>query len=528
MDIKFHAGSFPVFAIFWRIWIAAIICSIFSGCATVDRWKPANEVVFAPKHGVAVLELTSNGISSELFPKWERLIIKDTATGAEHIAFDGLRWRSNRSLFVIALPEGDYILDKLENFENTQIGTNLTSKAWSSAKLGRGIGKFRIQAGKVTNLGMMAFVRRNLGDDRQYLVDFLPAKPEFDRTLDLLDPNVAAVAKGGTLNWTTETETEQAPLKRGMAYGRSFYLNAPDHAKDGSVYFGEAFGQIARRDPSGKWTWLQTRGASPILSVSVFDDGSILAGSEQGFLFFKRAKEEKWRTIPFPRKDVFVRFVGALPGIGFVAVAHDKGNVFVMSTPDLEAPTWSELSRMPLEVNTPPMYSPFKTWINGSRMTIATVEPTGFSRKLMFYEFDAKSKVWRTIPVTQGFHDFGVSPSGSLYGLSAALGFQSASASNDGGFTWEKRASPNWLTSPAFRNADVGFAIHWDSAVSGERTIWATTDGGNRWAKLNNAPKHSTWLVLLDSPSEMLVVTSNNELYFTRNSGATWTMERSM
>ena len=84
-----------------------------------------------------------------------------------------------------------------------------------------------------------------------------------------------------------------------------------------------------------------------------------------------------------------------------------------------------------------------------------------------------------------------------------------------------------------FRDPTNGYAIRVENIplFDAERltnSLWKTNNSGTAWEIVGDTPKLSAKLVLLPTASEMLLVTYNGKIFFTKNHGANWSAERTI
>ena len=511
-----------------------MMLAILSGCAVSPEFRAKSEpqaVQFAPKQGVLMVKAGSNRNIGTFFGKWQSLRVKNVDTGETFEVVDRSAPYALHSLHIGQLPEGTYDLVRFSSAAHGAISIT------SSAELGERLGRFAVKDGQVTDLGTILYLRPYFPiDTRLYKLAFASVKTESEKIIDLLDPAVAESARRGTDFWLPLAGLASRPVLNPAREQRSLFLNDPRMSNDGTLLFGEALGQIAQRDRSGSWTWMDTGTVNTILSVFVRPDGTILAGSEQSLLLAKRPNSSSWTPISFPLKDAAIRFIGAHSKLGQLVVAQDRRNIVVLATQDLLNPTWSELKRIPVDLYLNPMMDTrFHAFMANNRLVVVTVS-TAFTVKAEMHDLDIDKNQWSSKPIdiyTGGPDVFAATNDGTLFTMGGPNISQSFYVSRDFGVTWEKRASPNWSGVPVFRNNEEGYTIRVDNipmfdAEKLTNSLWKTVDGGKNWTNIGNVPNQSYRLIMLPSPGHMLLATRNGKLYVTNDSGATWQLERSI
>ena len=504
---------------------------MLSGCAVTPEFRAKSEpqaVTFAPKQGIVMVKLSSNRNIGTFFGKWQKVIVKNVQSEDTFDLVDRSPPHALHSLYVGSLPAGTYQLEKFDSQAHGAISI------YSSAELGANQGRFSVAEGKVTDLGSMVYIRNNFpNNSSKYRLAYANIPFETESNLKSLDDKVAAAGKAGLLTWEPPTgEEKRTPLNKQDA-DYSVFLNDPHLAQDGAMLFGEAFGLIGRREPSGSWSWLDTGIMNTIISLHIANNGTIFAGSEQSLLMAKAPQSASWKQIPFPLKDATIRFIGEHPQLGYLVVAQDRRDIVTLTCKDLSNPIWSELKKVPVELfMNPLMDTQFNAFLAKDKLIIVTISPQ-FTLNIAFHVLDIPSRIWSVTPIDLYGLGYAAMADGSVYAMAGPNISQNFYVSKNYGASWEKRESPNWMGQPVFRDTDNGFALRVENIplFDSEKltnSFWKTNNSGKSWELVGDAPNLSAKLILLTNKDEMLLVTYNGKIFFSNNNGASWIPERAV
>lgn len=523
---------FRSFANVKNVFTIIAVALLLSGCAVSSEFRAKSEpaaVGFEEQKGVLMIKGGSNRNIGTFFGKWQMLTVRNIDSDKTYSISDRSTPSALHSLFVGSLPPGTYQLERFNSESHGYISL------YSSADAGVRFGRFRIESGRVTDLGSILYIRPYYPiNTSAYRLMFIAVPEESKKSIELLAPMVAQSANQGTLGWLPLSDKEQRPILVPAREKISLFLNSPQMTPDGVMLFGEALGQIARRDKHGVWDVIHTGTINTITALLADTDGTILAGTEQSLLLVKRPNDTIWKTLSLPLKSANIRFVGKHPKLGYVVVAQDQRNIVALTTQDLAAPNWVELKRIPVELYLNSMQDTrFHAFLVKDSLIISTFTPA-FTVKSELHAFDINKNEWEVNNIdfmTGGPDVFSTMPDGAIYVMGGPNISQTFYVSRDNGKTWEKRASPNWSGPAAFRGNQQGFTIRIENiplfdAEKLTNSIWKTDDGGRTWSNAGSVPNQSEKIIILQRDDEMLMSTRNGQLFFSNDNGKTWRLER--
>jgi len=257
-------------------------------------------------------------------------------------------------MFVESLAPGDYTLVSLGAFASGGFGDLV-----GSADFPRGF-RFTVQAGRLTDLGTLYYVAP-YGLSPEVPFRFAQAG---DRDLArnssfMLEPAQAEpLLASPSLGWTRiPADTAPGNLK-GDTRHLSMNLAGRARAPDGSLLFGELFGQVARRSRDGEWTWEDTGLAESIQAVVETTDGKLYASAEHSTLV-RRDSPGHWQRIPVPVAGALPCFLATEPDGSLFTAWEDVNAITVLSYQPKDASPWRLRIRIPLEA-WPGAFSPMR------------------------------------------------------------------------------------------------------------------------------------------------------------------------
>ncbi len=350
-----------------------------------------------------------------LFPKWGTLALRRVKTGRQ----EELRDRYSRSLqssfFLKSVPPGDYEPMFVMATLPDAFGTNV-----ANAEFPKGF-RFKVEAGQLTDLGTLYYVRP-YAPPQTGLYRFIHAG---DRDLAgnssfMLVQEQAEKLLESPIGWT-RIPADAAPVNLTSRIKHlSMYLSGRARAPDGSMLFGELFGQVARRSSKGEWTWEETGLPATILGVAETTDGNLYAVAEHSTLV-RRDTSGKWQRIPVPTLGAMPCFISAEPDGSVFTVWEDRNAITVLSYRPQDESPWKLRIKIPLEDLPPYAYAMRRCGVLVSQPKLVVVD-YGMSRsgtKFGYHVLDRESVIWTPYRHEEFQGDVGLLQDGTLYSLAA-------------------------------------------------------------------------------------------------------------
>lgn len=525
--------------------LATALCALQIGCAVTPEKRaksaPAS-LRLDPTQGLMALKITCNRqMTSTFFVKWTTLRVKNIESNATTIVDDRADSSAAHSLFLAPLPAGVY---EVEGVGNESSGW-LTLTA--SANAGQALPRFRVESGRLTELGTLAYIRHHFPVNSAWF-RWGQQNSRFDReaVLRQLDPSLSSMLSSMPVN--TWSEGDRLNALR-VVYAASTQLtmraSSPITRTDGTLLLGESFGQISVRSPLGKWTRMQTPTTLPIRALHLARDGSLYAGSDDGTLLIRKANGADWESLPLPVNDASVIHVGDLPDTDQLLVVLQTRDRFIGLTPSATPGSgWKEQFSRPRALSLNPAHDANGTVLeSGKRIIVATgsavsnielvvLDPGSENWKIANLDENGAPTNWAPIP---GGSIWAPIPGGSIGRFRGIpLTGMYFSASQDGGLTWEKRGNLNWTNgSLLFASNRVGYVVRIDSiplidAEKFELSLWRTDDSGRTWNKVGPTPALHGRLIHLAGDNQIAYASLNGKFFTSSDGGKTWRLERQL
>lgn len=193
------------------------------------------------------------------------------------------------SLFASAIPPGEYSVDSVRSF--FVIGEYFYS-LWASG--GVDLGVFKVESGKITDLGTFIYYRKVDGDKYSDRLIRIPQTNNQEmisqyRAFLKYDPsNVLTWNEDGS---DADRFSSYVSLSQNPTLFTGRYLS-----KSGSLFLLGKLGAVLERTPTGEWRQDALDTNADLTAIAQDAEGQLLVGGDQGALFF-RGKDAKWQNI---------------------------------------------------------------------------------------------------------------------------------------------------------------------------------------------------------------------------------------
>jgi hypothetical protein len=528
--------TYPVHASTLRWFLLSMCIALLSACAvspqTRSQTAPA-ALRLEPAQGVLALKVTSNRSTvSTFFVKWTTLRVLNLETKQTTTLDDRSDSSAAHSLFVNPLPAGTYEIQAVGN--QASGGMTITE----SAKADQVFPKFKVVAGQLTDLGVLVYGRRHYPvNSPQFRWGQVDSPYDRESVLRQLEPSLAQQLRSAPAqSWEEGAVLRARKSVYEATRQQTMRSLAPTFGSKGELMLGESFGQIAVRDPSGAWSWIQTPTALPIRAIHLARSGALYVGSDDGVLLMGKASSTDWQAIDLPVSDGSVIHIGNLPGSEELLVVLQTRDRFLgLSRGPGTSGAWREQFSRPRALYTRPAFDATGAVFSSAKGVV--VATGGTESKMDLLSYGPSSSTW----AVQALDESG-SPSNWVQIPGGDLGrFRGIpltgmyfSASQNGGVTWEKRGDLNWANgSLVFTSERVGFVIRTDSTPAFdpekfELSIWRTDDTGRSWARVGPTPALHGNLVSLGGPDKLGYASFNGRFYASTDGGKTWKLERQL
>jgi len=480
--------------------------------------------------GMVMMRLITNHKMSATSPKWDKLDVHDLKTGKAYKLND-LYGGGHHGIFVASLPPGEYQADRV------RVG----DPVWQSlAEYGEvdfapaGEWRFRVDAGRMTNLGSMLFLQLFAAPEPKpvygaqetklrYRWVHIPDENLPQRSAVLFHPDDYPSVLSKALGWTNIAAS--ATLKSLPPEFRrvTLSLSGATPTVAGGTLFGEHFGQVAWRHADGKWTWEDTGTIESILFAADTPDGTRYAAAEDSILL-QRLGPGDWRRIPVPLDDATPRMLYALGDGSLLTIWEQFEKSTALRYRPGADPAWTKEWELPSPGKVTPSFGCCNAVLS-PRGIVYSTELYGFSLIIgKLAVWDSGADKWALSDPKFKGGPIGMFPDGALYSMTGGQSSQTFKVSSDRAVTWESRSvGTNLLRQPQFRTADEGYTIEVSPDISW--TLAQTRDGGRSWHAVSTLPKSTHWFLVLPG-QEVLIATEAGRLYSTPDNGKSWRLER--
>lgn len=521
----------------WRRLAAAALCTLaLAGCAT-GGLKP--DAPLPAEQGLLVVRIVSNADEPE---RWDWLEIWSverqklhSLTPLERVGDASAVLVSARvestTMFAGPLPPGQYRLDAVRSTKT--LGTIVQT---TTAPLHGPLGTFRIQAGRVTNLGTVIHQPElNSNAAQKYLVTQVTAEAELTALLKQRFPVIAAeVLKKPVLGFEAIPDAERKVVILRLARATSAHVNDPREAPWGEVVAGSLLGQVLVRSADGRWRSLDTGYTGEITTVLALKSGDLLAAGEEGLLLLSADRGRTWSRLPAPDAGIVEDVDQAEDGQCYLLMRNGSG-YGIYRTADPRADSWQRIRPMDRMVGVGAVVSSRAALLLKPSVAIA-LPPEQFAWH------DPATGEWHSVQTGRFtmkeprlFTRMRVRADGLLYGpaagrLAKAHGQRGIVASRDGGKSWEALTTfdeSSGVRDVLFTSATAGYALVYRKGVEGH-LVMATADGGKSWEERGRLSAPANALFTADAGRVLLASSGHGAVWASRDLGKSWSLERAL
>jgi hypothetical protein len=287
--------------------ITAVLVILLSGCVNskmniVQPYSP--EKPMADNHGVVIARV----LNASPYPydfNYITLTPKDVYEAKENkfqrmLAFTKIGSKS--SFFTSQIAAGEYSFANVYSYYNFG---NYYYQFFGSVK--PSFGTFKVEPGKVTDLGTIIYYRKPDGD---VYYNVVTRKDDQGLSLELLDQHAPTLAKklaGQTvLQWDEDEHLDdRSDQYLNLAQNPVVYNNAYPQT-DGSWVFTSPLGIMLTRDEYGEWGLDGIETDYDLIYYSQNSHGDQLVSATDNSLYIKSGSNEQWSSITPPNfNDIF-------------------------------------------------------------------------------------------------------------------------------------------------------------------------------------------------------------------------------
>jgi len=504
--------------------IAAVL--FLAGCAPVVVQAPTAAKPPKAKEGTVVVSVTGNTASVSQFDSINiRQYIKPEPGVApikgEYILLqvsEGLA--RDTSLFVGAVPEGDYVFDKLSD-SKTRKFIQLTDKSVER------LGIFRVKAGAVSDLGRIVVTALNT---RVLIGRSQRVRSNAELVKRFAPANAAIYAGEVNEGWIGPRDKSDVVEEYALQYPVG--ADALTELSNGWVIGASRLGTVLLRTPAGTWKGIRSDSLESLLWVKPYESEKsalIAVGEFNTMLRFDR----QGHVAPIEPGNLppgNLLFIDGSDSVGWFVVQQHGTEVTIYRSSQLEGGDWQPLKKESVETS---------FW-NGANNFWAWPTKDGFAYaisagKIHFYDFAKETWSERSAPKNARFIRIAPQPSNTLGALTspgAGAGGMLATdyLSRDGGSTWTEINSPFTVKLfPPYLSSSGSLLLL--GGAFGSPELQESKDMGKTWHKISDKVSLEEQIVVLPTKGLFLVSTGQQfglaSIKHSEDGGATWKTEYS-
>lgn len=524
------------------IFSGLVAASLLLGACAVSPENRAKQGPAAVKlnagQGLVALQITGNRygqstFSNKGYSKYTTVVVRNLDTKAQFTLADRSDPGAGFSFFSDALSPGQYEVLSIQNGSYIAYSPTLAVKQKYSQ-----LPFFRVAPGQLSDLGSVVFMSLLSAEGRGlFRIGLVDTPLDKGAVARLLPSELASQLTGRpTASWEAGPSSRDEWVINSEVRKESMRLASPTLMADGSVLFGEALGQIAQRNKTGVWSWLQTPTTLPIAALHAKSDGALFAGTDGGGLYTKSSGSRVWNTVALPISDAAVLYIGPYLNTKKILVVMQTRDRYVgVSADPLAAEVWSTEFSVPRKFISNPLHDGIAVPLGSGEKFVLATGSVEVKPEVTFYNKAQKS--WQTVPVEDGNSPRGwkALPNGDIGRFKGIpLTGMYFAASSDQGVHWEKRGDINWANgSLLFVSDKVGYVVRTEStpafvAAKGQYAVWKTTDAGSNWVQVGPVPTPTPFgeLISLGAPDALAFVAWDGTFHVTADGGKTWKLDR--
>jgi len=504
--------------------IAAVL--FLAGCAPVVVQAPTAAKPPKAKEGTVVVSVTGNTARVSQFDSINiKQYIKPEPGVApikgEYILLqvsEGLA--RDTSLFVGAVPEGDYVFDKLSD-SKTRKFIQLTDKSVER------LGIFRVKAGAVSDLGRIVVTALNT---RVLIGRSQRVRSNAELVKRFAPANAAIYAGEVNEGWIGPRDKSDVVEEYALQYPVG--ADALTELSNGWVIGASRLGTVLLRTPAGTWKGIRSDSLESLLWVKPYESEKsalIAVGEFNTMLRFDR----QGHVAPIEPGNLppgNLLFIDGSDSVGWFVAQQHGTEVTIYRSSQLEGGDWQPLKKESVETS---------FW-NGANNFWAWPTKDGFAYaisagKIHFYDFAKETWSERSAPKNARFIRIAPQPSNTLGALTspgAGAGGMLATdyLSRDGGSTWTEINSPFTVKLfPPYLSSSGSLLLL--GGAFGSPELQESKDMGKTWHKISDKVSLEEQIVVLPTKGLFLVSTGQQfglaSIKHSEDGGATWKTEYS-
>lgn len=485
---------------------------------------PANQLTLAPKD-----------VNESDTTKFLRLVAAESDSGSTRF-------------FYAAVPANEYSLSSLRAYYS--FGESYYSRFYPADIE---LGTFRVEPGKVTDLGVMAIYVNRSGEDYAFktirtpsdalsLQEFSEAAPELSARMSNLN---------SPLGWEPDANDGSRREDYINAVNRQIVFADPYiDAASGAMKFPSRLGVVVERNSSGEWRLDSIPSDAELRQVTVINSSDVVV-TEFNEILLRDEDGGNWASSQPPSGSGRLMFVGKHEGTGIFAVMQQPESVTVWSTPAF-GEAWTELATITPRLN-------FLQVVDRDLFSVnQDIRGASYAIEGDKFYLALRDKVFSMDLFSHAVEETDVPNATSLQIRNGILTTRSqdqrslSRMSPDGGNTWNQAAGyyigelsvaeaqrrlqsrrqsvrrPKFIGHPIFFDSRRGIAVHEGRRDEDPAFLISTENGASTWSLLTGATLPEGCAQLLTAHGTELLVGCflSGEIYRSSDLGKTWELER--
>ena len=500
--------------------VAALL--LVAGCAPVVVKAPTAVTPMKGKEGSVVVSVTGNtarvsqfdSITIKQYIKPEPGIAPIKAEYILNQVSEGLA--RDTSLFVGAVPEGDYVFEKISD--------NKTRKyiAFNQATVDR-LGIFHVKAGSVSDLGRLVVTGVN---SRVLIGRSERVRSNADLVKRFAPANAVIYTAEVNPGWIGPRDT--GDLVEEYALDLPVGADALTELPNGWCIAASRLGTVLLRSPTGTWRAVRSNGLESLLWVKQYESSNsmLLAVGELNTMLRLDRQGKLVAIDPGNLPPGNLLFIDGSESVGWFVAQQRGKEVTIYQSPTLERGNWQVMKTESVETSF--WNGPNYFWIWPTKDGFAYAVSEG---KIRQYNFAKQTWTELSAPKAARFLKVApqpgnvvsavMSPGGAAAGMLATIHL-----SRDGGATWSEINSP--FSSKVFAPYLIASG---NLLVLGGTELQRSDDMGKTWYKVNDRVSSEEQIVVL--PTRGLFLVSSGQQFglasikHSEDGGTSWKTEYS-
>lgn len=451
------------------------------------------------------------------------------------------------SFYYAVLPANEYALRSLRSSHS--VGDRYFSQFYPA---GLELGTFRVEPGRVTDLGVLAVYVKRSGEDYGFASVRSPTPA---RTADVFRealPELAARTDNleDPLAWEPDAYENERRSEYSNAVNRQIMFgDAWVDETRGVIRLPSQLGVFVQRNAPGAWS-LEAIPRDVDLRAVTELAGEEFVVTEFDEVFRRVAPGAEWELVPVPDADGKVMLIGHHAASGYYLVRQHAEAIAVWTAPALDGP-WTEAGHVELSLGF------FESLDNAfyalnSEISGAQYVPLGdylyLAARKYLYRFDLESLEFEELDVPSATSAQIRNGFITIHSRDTNL---SSRVSFDQGNSWHRYAgklherhtteepermryrrrelfAPQFVGHPIFLDTLRAYAVREDEDSDSTLTLMATEDGAETWRPVGaeTLPEGCGRLLLATDSELLLGCGLSGEFYRSTDRGDTWQLDR--